>query len=102
MPFVLGEGDRVPRDFTVAPAAGYTPSAAEQECLDRLNGYVTELAAIVADGAPQSDKQIEARNACVGQLRDLADRLVGGTMPATDVYLTTYVYRDGSPSAWHA
>jgi len=93
MPFVLVEGDRVPSDFSLAPAPGYTPSAGDQQCLDRLNGYVTELAAMAADGTSRNDKQIEARNACVGQLRDLAERLVAGTMPATDAYLTTYVYQ---------
>ena len=93
MPFVLVEGDRVPSDFSLAPAPDYTPSAGDQQCLDRLNGYVTELAAMAADGTSRNDKQIEARNACVGQLRDLAERLVAGTMPATDAYLTTYVYQ---------
>src|SRR5215813_2056937 len=61
--------------------------------LGRLNSFVSELAKMVADETPQGVKEIDERKQCVARLRGLADRLAAGTMPATDVYLTTFLYQ---------
>ncbi|MGE0259986.1 MAG: hypothetical protein AB7T18_14670, partial [Alphaproteobacteria bacterium] len=92
MPFQLDDQDDPPKSFVLTAAGGYTPTAEEDNCLQRVRQFLTQLAGLTGDGTPRGAEIVLARNRCVEQLRTRAEEFVSGTITANDFLLTTFKY----------
>jgi hypothetical protein len=81
----LCDGTRVSGDFSLAAEAGYTPTPEEQECIKRLEEYVTELVAITDDGTSRGKELVEQRQFYLQYLRDRAQQLISRKMTANEL-----------------
>ncbi len=94
MPLALRDGARSPGGFSLVEAAG--PPAltdSERSCLERVNQYLDELAAIADDGTPRGKELLRDRDFCVAQLHARAEELVAGALSAEEMFANSFYYQ---------